>query len=137
VLASFSAKERARAARQAWYDGDGYGYFRQQATRPHTLACALADSPAGLLAWIYEKLREWTDGYVWADDEVLDWVALYWLAPGGPGATLHNYYERAHEDIADLSAYVRIPYGVGFFPKEIQQPSFACVSLPVRCLRSG
>lgn len=29
----------------------------------------MADSPVGLLAWIYEKLVAWTDGYDWSDDE--------------------------------------------------------------------
>ncbi len=36
---------------------------------PQTLSYALADSPVGLLAWIYEKLVKWTDGYEWGDDE--------------------------------------------------------------------
>jgi hypothetical protein len=43
--------------------------MREQATRPQTLGYSLADSPVGLLAWIYEKLVEWTDGYPWTDDE--------------------------------------------------------------------
>ena len=45
------------------------GYQAEQATKPQTLGYSLADSPAGLLAWIYEKLVTWTDGYPWADDE--------------------------------------------------------------------
>lgn len=32
-----------------------------QGTRPDTLAAALNDSPAGLIAWIAEKLVEWSD----------------------------------------------------------------------------
>jgi hypothetical protein len=130
LLARFSPVERVRAARQAWYTSDGYGYFAQHSTRPQTLAYALQDSPAGLLAWVLEKLAEWSDpGRAWGDDEVLDWAALYWLAPAGPGATLHNYYERAHESVPELEEYVRVPYGVSFFPQEIQQPSLPCVPL--------
>ena len=45
------------------------GYFALQATKPQTLAYSLADSPAGLLAWIYEKLVCAVDGYAWTDDE--------------------------------------------------------------------
>ena len=45
------------------------GYMIEQATRPQTIGYALADSPVGLLAWIYEKLVTWTDGYPWTDDE--------------------------------------------------------------------
>ena len=47
----------------------GMGYFREQSTQPQTLGYSLADSPAGLLAWIYEKLVNWTDNYPWDDDE--------------------------------------------------------------------
>jgi hypothetical protein len=37
------------------------GYASIQSTRPQTLAYALTDSPAGQLAWIVEKFKEWTD----------------------------------------------------------------------------
>ena len=47
----------------------GFGYFQEQSTKPQTLGYSLADSPAGLLAWIYEKLVTWTDEYPWGDDE--------------------------------------------------------------------
>jgi pimeloyl-ACP methyl ester carboxylesterase len=40
---------------------DFSGYAHEQGTRPDTLATALNDSPAGLLAWIAEKLIEWSD----------------------------------------------------------------------------
>ena len=41
----------------------------EQSTQPQTLGYSLADSPAGLLAWVYEKLVSWTDSYPWSDDE--------------------------------------------------------------------
>ena len=37
------------------------GYAIVQSTRPQTLSYALTDSPAGQLAWIVEKFKEWTD----------------------------------------------------------------------------
>src|SRR5690606_9741015 len=40
-----------------WRDGTGYPAI--QATRPHTLAPALTDSPVGLLAWMLEKFWDW------------------------------------------------------------------------------
>jgi hypothetical protein len=64
-----SAAQKARAARAAWFQEEGIGYFKQQSTRPLTLGYSLADSPSGLLAWIFEKLVEWTDDYPWTDDE--------------------------------------------------------------------
>jgi hypothetical protein len=45
------------------------GYFAEQSTKPQTLGYSLADSPVGMLAWIYEKLVSWTDSYPWEDDE--------------------------------------------------------------------
>lgn len=53
--------ERAFYDRMAagWYDQAGYAHV--QGTRPDTLAAALNDSPAGLLAWLTEKLVEWSD----------------------------------------------------------------------------
>jgi hypothetical protein len=48
---------------------NGMGYFGEQSTKPQTLGFSLADSPVGLLAWIYEKLVAWTDSYPWTDDE--------------------------------------------------------------------
>ncbi|WP_456825172.1 epoxide hydrolase family protein [Cellulomonas sp. P5_E12] len=52
---------------RAFYDGMAAGWYQQagyahiQGTRPDTVAAALNDSPAGLLAWIAEKLVEWSD----------------------------------------------------------------------------
>ena len=37
------------------------GYSMEQATKPQTLGVGLNDSPAGLLAWIVEKFRTWSD----------------------------------------------------------------------------
>ena len=65
----YSAQEREWAAASARFVVDGTGYSREQTTRPQTVGYALADSPAGLLAWIYEKLVTWMDAYPWTDDE--------------------------------------------------------------------
>ena len=48
---------------------NGMGYYALQSTKPQTLGYSLADSPVGMLAWIYEKLVTWTDSYPWEDDE--------------------------------------------------------------------
>ena len=53
--------EQARLARLRQRGQDGLGYAMIQSTRPQTLAYGLADSPAGQLAWIVEKFKEWTD----------------------------------------------------------------------------
>jgi hypothetical protein len=60
------------------FQKQGSGYFAQQSTKPQTLGYSLDDSPVGLLAWIYEKLVNWSDGYPWTDDEGKS------LHPGSP-----------------------------------------------------
>jgi hypothetical protein len=68
-ITSFSARERKAAAATQNFFKSGRGYSTQQSTKPQTLGFSLADSPVGLLAWIYEKLVTWTDAYPWTDDE--------------------------------------------------------------------
>jgi pimeloyl-ACP methyl ester carboxylesterase len=75
-------QEYYRAARR-WRAAEG-GYLHEQATRPHTLAVALSDSPVGLAAWIIEKLRGWSDSgddveTVFSRDDLLTWVSVYWF----------------------------------------------------------
>lgn len=65
----FTPEEKAGLERTIWFRTQGTGYFMEQSTQPQTIGYSLADSPAGLLAWIYEKLVNWTDNYPWEDDE--------------------------------------------------------------------
>lgn len=96
ALTPYTAREKRGLARNAWFASEGAGYGAVQATRPQTLGYLLADSPAGLLAWLYEKLRDWTDdGHAWADDEVCTWVAVYWFSAAGPAASARLYREWA------------------------------------------
>lgn len=69
LLTPFTAKEKKGLERTQWFRGRGTGYLFEQATQPQTLGYSLADSPAGLLAWVYEKLHNWADNYPWEDDE--------------------------------------------------------------------
>lgn len=60
--------ERAMLAESDRWEKEDAAYSYMQETRPATLAHALTDSPAGLAAWIVEKLHEWTDPAVKAAD---------------------------------------------------------------------
>ncbi|WP_219816502.1 alpha/beta fold hydrolase [Arthrobacter sp. Y81] len=60
-LAGLSEAEQGRLAGMQRQMEDGAGYAIIQSTRPQTLGFGLADSPAGQLAWIVEKFKEWTD----------------------------------------------------------------------------
>jgi len=62
----------------AWQRKEG-GYIAEQSSKPHTLAPGLADSPAGLAAWLVEKLAGWSH-QPFSDDELLTWISVYWFS---------------------------------------------------------
>jgi pimeloyl-ACP methyl ester carboxylesterase len=82
--ASLPAEAAAYLERAAaWSRAEG-GYIAEQSTRPNTLAIGLGDSPAGLAAWITEKLIGWSDttggmDHAFSMDEILTWITAYWL----------------------------------------------------------
>ncbi|KAJ7093790.1 Alpha/Beta hydrolase protein [Mycena epipterygia] len=117
-----SPAQKAGLERSQQVQKTGIGYFHEQSTKPQTLGYALADSPVGLLAWIYEKLVAWTDKYPWDDDEVLTWISIYWFSRAGPAASLRIYYEVSAEDGIPPSMYEplpTIPLGYSYFPGEV------------------
>ncbi|KAH8981170.1 Alpha/Beta hydrolase protein [Lactarius akahatsu] len=117
LIASFTSREREAVAASQDFFKSGMGYFREQSTKPQTLGFSLADSPVGLLAWIYEKLVTWTDSYPWTDDEVLTWISIYWFSRAGPAASVRIYYEIG--DAVVGFPKTTIPVGLSFFPKEL------------------
>lgn len=82
-LRPYSEREVKGMERTKWFMEEGSGYRAISATKPQTLAYALQDSPVGWLAWVYEKLVEWTDGYAWTDEEVCEWVCVHWFSRAG------------------------------------------------------
>lgn len=101
------------------------GYQWIQGTKPQTLAIALNDSPAGLAAWIGEKMRSWSDcggkvENVFSPDEILANVSLYWFT-GAIGASFHPYLARMHRPWP-IPGPVSVPTGYAAFPREIVRP---------------
>jgi epoxide hydrolase len=100
-LDGLSEAEAASHQRLRQYGQDGKGYLQIQGTRPQTLAYGLTDSPAGQLAWIVEKFKEWTDpanqlrDMTVDRDQLLTNVSLYWSTHGGAAAATF-LYEAAH-----------------------------------------
>ncbi|KAG2046542.1 alpha/beta-hydrolase [Suillus hirtellus] len=129
LLTPWSTEEKAGIERTTWFHTKGQGYYNEQSTQPQTLGYSLADSPVGLLAWIYEKLVLWTDNYNWSDDEVLTWISLYWFSRDGPAASLRIYFE-LRSDCEDLGQSPTTPMGASFFPKEL-------IVLPAAWLRKS
>lgn len=118
-LYSTKENEGLRAAND--YQERGNAYFQIQKTRPNTIGVALADSPVGLLAWIYDKLVSWTDNYAWTPQEVCEWVSLYWFSRAGPAASVVIYHEASKGDW-QARAGLSVPgtkMGFSYFPKEI------------------
>ncbi len=104
------------------------GYAQLMATKPQTAAQGVADSPAGLAAWIVEKFRAWSDcagdlESVFSKDELLTNVMLYWVT-GCMGSAMRLYYERTRDTARNPSrpGYVHTPTGYVSFPKEIWCP---------------
>ncbi|KAF9468671.1 Alpha/Beta hydrolase protein [Collybia nuda] len=122
-LFGYTSTETTGLERTKWYSSKSSAYLLLQSTQPQTLGYSLADSPVGLLAWIYEKLVQWTDGYKWDDDEVLDWISLYYFSRAGPAASVNIYYEVIQgslgESLLATAMDSSIPAGYSHFPKEL------------------
>ncbi len=98
---------------------DMSGYAHLQSTRPDTLAAALNDSPAGLLAWLVEKLIEWSDTprdnpraveRLLSRERMLTEATIYW-ATQSIATSFRPYFERDYgADIppVDVPASVHI-----------------------------
>ncbi|GAA5044817.1 epoxide hydrolase family protein [Streptomyces similanensis] len=117
-------EERHVASVAAWQTEEG-GYLHQQSTRPLTLAPALTDSPAGLLAWITEKYRAWSDcggdlSVRFSDDFLLTQASLYWFT-GTISTSFRPYYEYAH-GLTRRVRRVEVPTAVALFPADLSHP---------------
>ena len=122
---SLTDEEREYLARlAAWNSAEG-GYMHEQSTRPLTLAYGLSDSPVGLLAWILEKYRAWSDcggelSTRFTDDFLLTQASLYWFT-NTIGTSFRPYYEYGRRVTRALSR-VDVPTAVAIFPADISRP---------------
>jgi epoxide hydrolase len=120
--ATFTDLEKQRVQRLQNYMTDGNGYFQIQSTRPQTLSYALTDSPAGQLAWIVEKFKEWTNSShalpedAIPRDEILADVSVYWFT-GTAGSAANMYYETMHS--GDWPTPSGVPTGVAVFAEDV------------------
>lgn len=126
LFTPYGPDERARIAHSRKFQKDGMGYFGLQSTKPQTIGYSQADSPVGLLAWIYEKLHDWTDAFPWTDDDVLTWISIYLFSRAGPAAASRIYYEATHDTKSTMfntgGAWLpRVKLGITYFPFELAQ----------------
>lgn len=121
-LAGLGAADQARLAYLERYQREMAGYAIIQSTRPQTLAHALTDSPAGQLAWIVEKFREWTDPRAALPEEAVDRdllltnVSIYWFTATA-ASSARIYYEGART-WGQLPARSAVPTGVAVYPTD-------------------
>ena len=115
------AAELARMKDRQDYMANERGYSQIQGTRPQTVGYGLNDSPAGLPAWIVEKLRSWSDsnGDVesrFTKDEILTNVTIYWVTQTiTSSARLYFESRRA----AAPQRRVEVPTACAIFPAEV------------------
>ena len=124
-LESLVGEERVHAnAVEAWRKEEG-GYQHQQQTRPLSLAPALSDSPVGLLAWILEKYRAWSDSggdlsSRFSDDFLLTQASLYWFT-NSISTSFRPYWEFA-AGFSPPVGRVTAPTAVAVFPHDLMKP---------------
>ena len=118
-------RERKSVEAARLYDQQLSGYAYVQAQRPQTIGYLLNDSPVGQLAWIVEKLKEWSDlddvpEEAFSRDDILTNVMLYWLTQTG-WSSAHHYAEGASA-WGTLPKASTVPTGVASTPDDLAVP---------------
>ncbi|MCL6702195.1 epoxide hydrolase family protein [Pseudomonas sp. T1.Ur] len=118
-----SEEETAFQRRAAAFSEAEGAYAHIQRTKPQSLAVGLNDSPAGLLAWMGEKIMSWCDPSAAVDREwLLTNVTLYWLT-NCIGSSFRPYVEGSRRPLVLASGErIKPPLGVALFPKELPLP---------------
>jgi epoxide hydrolase len=98
------------------------GYAIEQSTKPQTVGAGLNDSPAGLLAWIVEKLCTWSDcdgdpENVFTRDQMITNVMTYWVTQSITSSA-RLYWELQHTG-ERAPERVEVPTGIARYPKEV------------------
>ena len=128
-LAGLNETELARLASLQRQMQEGTAYAMLQSTRPQTLGFALADSPAGQLAWIVEKFKEWTDPAAELPEDAVDRdlmltdVSVYWLT--GTATSSARLYKEGQASWGQQTQRSEAPSGVAVFPGDFGVRSIA------------
>ncbi|MGO4581732.1 epoxide hydrolase family protein [Cupriavidus sp. 2TAF22] len=122
--ASLTSEERQVFDETRDFLNKGFGYAAIMQTRPQTIGYGLADSPAGLAAWIYDKQADWVFSRgdperALGRDAILDNISLYWLT--NTGASSGRIYWETSVAPAN-NAPITVPVAVTVFPGEVYRP---------------
>ncbi|AMV45062.1 epoxide hydrolase family protein [Paraburkholderia caribensis] len=121
--AGLSPQEKKAYEKLAVFYRDNCGYSAMMVTRPQTVGYALADSPSGQAAWMYDKISQWTySGGVpersLTRDEILDDISLYWLTDSATSSAQIYWEDHSNNfNAVDIS----LPTAITVFPGEIYQ----------------
>jgi len=91
---------------------------------PQTFAYAMADSPAGLGAWLWHRRQLWCDGdalEVFGRDDLCTLASLYWFNTS-MASSIRLYAEQFTQPartVHDRARIIDAPTGFGVFPKEL------------------
>ncbi len=93
---------------------------------PQTLAYALADSPVGTAAWLWERRRAWSDCdgdvlRVFDRDELCTLASVYWLT-GTIATSLRLYFDHFNGGwpvVHDRTPTIGVPTGFSIFPRDV------------------
>ncbi len=95
-------------------------------TRPHTMAFAMNDSPAGLAAWLVDMYRSFSDcggdvEHSFTKDELLANVTTYWLTKTIASAA-RLYAEWAEQkQTSPRPPRVDVPTGCAIYPRDVRR----------------
>lgn len=99
-------------------------YANEQGTKPQTVGVGLNDSPAGLLAWIVEKFRAWSDcegdpENSFTRDRLLTNVMLYWVTETSTSSARLYWETNQSGVLTEKLPFIDVPTGVARYPKEV------------------
>jgi pimeloyl-ACP methyl ester carboxylesterase len=103
---------------------DEAAYANEQGTKPQTVGVGLDDSPAGLLAWIVEKFRGWSDcdgdpEKCFTREQLLTNVMLYWLTRSATSSARLYWETNRSGVLTEPIPFIEVPTGVARYPKEV------------------
>ena len=145
-----SAKPPTGEAEQAWaaefagkMQAEG-AYLQLQATKPQSLALAMADSPLGVAAWIVEKFHGWSDVFTdkgrdiskrYTKHQLLSNIMIYLMTDSF--ATSVWFYRGYFEEMPHIpeGEKIEVPCGIGNFaepyitfpPRSLMEDSYNIV----------
>jgi hypothetical protein len=116
----YSASDQEKLARMRdWSSKDTSGYAGMHATRPQTLAPAVADSPAGMLAWVLDVVNTFKDPAKATPSDAIDRdmlltnLSILWFTnTTGSSMRLYKESQQWGVELPDSG----VPTGIAVFP---------------------